>query len=117
MRNGCRVRREGSQDELMTSAARVDGDDRLSRDGDMAAPSVRHFESVTATLADPDLRLGVSRRDDPYESSGRGVTNEVEAKTRTMSEVGAMDDVDHRNDVPARALAEQRDRRDKQAAG
>ena len=101
----------------MPSAVRLSGDDRLTIDGDVAPRSVDDIEAAASPLADAELRFAISRRDDPRDLPGHGVANEIEAEARPMSQVGTVNDVDHRDDVAARSIAQQRDPRDEYAAG
>ena len=100
----------------MACAVRLRGGGRFTVDRYVSAGAIDHFEAATTPLPDADLRLGISRRDDPRDLPGDRVTNEIEAKARAMSQVGAVDDVDHRDDVPARSFPDEGNERREQPA-
>ena len=75
----------------------------------VATSLVRHSKAAAAKLADADLCLPASIGHDPAHLLGACGADEADPKVPTVPEIGGVDDIDHRHDVPATLLAIQRD--------
>ena len=95
--------------QLVPSTVRIDRHDRLAGRRDVAARPVRHLEAATTKSADADVRLRTSSGGDPANPPRVRVANEFDTQARPMSEVGGVNDVDHRDDVSASSLPVQGD--------
>src|SRR5512143_3729102 len=83
----CRRTAEPPQNDRVLDATGIDRDDALPGHRDVAAPSVRHFESVTAPMPNPQLRVPTSVGHNPGDRSPGPGAHEADPQPRAMPEV------------------------------
>lgn len=88
----------------MTGTSAIDHDDRPAGLRGVASGSIGDFEAVVPKISDADLCARTSIHLDPRDSAALRVAVEGDTHAGAVSEVHRVDDIDDRNDVPARPL-------------
>lgn len=100
----------------MGDAEGIDDDHRLSGRGDVAADSIGHLESVTASMPNADVCAPPAIGDDPGGPSTRVGSDEPNPQPGSIAEIRGVDYVDHGYHVPARSIPIERIQQDEQSA-